>query len=126
MLVLDSGAISLLAGRSMRASALLEKLRAKQLWPPIVSTVSLVESLHGHPGRDANVNRFLKACIVEATINVELARRAAQLRRLARQGSAVDALVVALAEPGGTVLTGDADDLTALAALAERVLVEGI
>jgi hypothetical protein len=31
----------------------------------------------------------------------------AELRRLARTGSAVDALVVAIAEPGGTVLTGD-------------------
>jgi hypothetical protein len=28
-----------------------------------------------------------------------------ELRRLARTGSAVDALVVAIAEPGGTVLT---------------------
>ena len=38
--------------------------------------------------------------------------------------SAVDALVVALAEPGGAVLTGDRADLEALAALAGAVAVE--
>jgi hypothetical protein len=36
----------------------------------------------------------------------------------------VDALVVALAEPGGTVITGDAEDLEALAAHARDVAVE--
>jgi predicted nucleic acid-binding protein len=37
---------------------------------------------------------------------------------LARRVSAVDALVAAFAEPGGTVLTSDPDDLEALAAHA--------
>lgn len=54
------------------------------------------------------------------------AQRAAQLRRLARTGSAVDALVVALAEPGGTVLTTDRADLEALATHAEGVAIEVI
>jgi hypothetical protein len=40
--------------------------------------------------------------------------------------SAVDAIVVALAEPGGTVLTTDPDDLEALAAHAQRVRVERV
>jgi hypothetical protein len=48
------------------------------------------------------------------------------LRRLARRGSAVDALVVALAEPGGTVLTSDLGDLGALAQYADGVIVEKI
>ena len=38
-------------------------------------------------------------------------------------GSAVDALVVALAEPGGTVLTGDQAGIEALAAHARLVSV---
>ena len=41
-----------------------------------------------------------------------------------KQGSAVDALVVALAEPNGTVLTGDEADITALAAHLRGVAVE--
>jgi predicted nucleic acid-binding protein len=121
MLVLDSGAISRLAERSTRALALLRSLRAAQLWPPVVPSVVLVESLQGHPGRDANVNRFLKTCIVDDKIAIEVARRAAHLRRLARRGSAVDAVLVAVAEPDGIVLTGDAADLQALAAHADGV-----
>lgn len=84
----------------------------------------LVESLRGHAGRDANTNRFLKMCIVETGVSESTARRAAELRRRARAGSAVDALVVALAEPGGTVLTGDRADIQALAAQADGVDVE--
>ena len=86
----------------------------------------LVESLHGDTGRDANTNRFLKTFIIESNVSVTVARRAAELRRLARTGSAVDALVVAIAEPGGTVLTGDRADIEALAAHAVRVSVEVI
>lgn len=126
MLILDSSAISRLAERSTRALALLRSLRAAQLWPPVVPSVVLVESLQGHSRRDANVNRFLKTCIVDDKIAVELARRAARLRRLAGRGSAVDALLVAVAEPDGTVLTGDAEDLQALAAHADGVGVEKI
>ena len=124
MLVLDSGAISRLAERSTRALALLRSLRAAQLWPPIVPSVVLVESLRGLPGRDASVNRFLKTCIVDDKFPIEIARRAAHLRRLAQRGSAVDAVLVAVAEPDGIVLTGDAADLQALAAHANGVGVE--
>jgi hypothetical protein len=72
--------------------------------------VVLTECLQGHAGRDANVNRFLKTCEIAEIVAESLSRRAALLRRLARRGSAVDALVVASAEPAGTVLTSDADD----------------
>ncbi len=89
-------------------------------------TVVLVESLQGHAGRDANTNRFLKTCVIDEIITEQTARRAAELRRRARPGSAVDALVVALAEPGGTVLTGDKAAIEALAAQAQDVSVEPI
>jgi hypothetical protein len=39
---------------------------------------------------------------------------------------AVDAIVVAMAEPGSTVLTGDEADLGALSAYARQVTVERI
>jgi hypothetical protein len=60
-------------------------------------------------------------CDITSTVSETLARRAALLRRLARRGSAVDALVVACAEPGGTVITTDPGDLEALAAHAQDV-----
>lgn len=126
MLILDSGGVSRLSERSTRALALIRSLRVEQLWPPVVPTVVLVESLQSRPGRDANTNRFLKTCILENQVSEALARRAAELRRRAGRGSAVDALVVALAEPGGTVLTGDTDDLEALAAHAHEVDVERV
>ena len=126
MLVLDSGGLSRLAARNRRAAALISSLVDQELWPPVVPTVVLIESLHGESGRDANPNRLLKTCIIEPAVSEATARRAAQLRRKARTGSAVDALVVAVAEPGGTVLTGDRADLEALAAHADNVAIEVI
>ena len=126
MLVLDSGGVSRLAERSRQAAALILVLREQGLWPPVVPSVVLVECLQGHAGRDALANRFLKTCDVVEEIPEPLARRAALLRRQARRGSAVDALVVAFAEPDGTALTSDLDDLEALAEHANCVSVEKV
>lgn len=63
-------------------------------------------------------------CIIDSVVSEPTARRAAELRRRARAGFAVDALVVAIAEPGGTVLAGDRADMEALAAHADNVAVE--
>ena len=126
VLVLDSGAVSRLAERSRSAVALILALRDEGLWPPLVPSVVLAECLQGHAGRDAAANRFLKTCDVVEEVSEQLARRAAFLRRRARRGSAVDALVVASAEPDGTVLTSDLRDLVALASHAERVRIERI
>lgn len=124
MLVLDSGGVSRLAKRDKDAAALMIALRRRGLWPAIVPTVVLAESLTGSAQLDANTNRFLKACDLRPLISERVARRAAELRAKARRGSAVDALVVAIAEPGGTVLTSDRDDLRALAANAADVHFE--
>jgi hypothetical protein len=126
VLVLDSSAVARLAERSRFATALIQALRAEGLWPPTIPSAVLVECLEGHAGRDANENAFLKTCDIVEEVRETLARRAAFLRRHARRGSAVDALVVASAEPGGTVLTADPRDLEALAAHAQRVRVERI
>jgi hypothetical protein len=126
VLVLDSGGVTRLAERSPQAAALILAFREEDLWPPVVPSVVLVECLQGHPGRDALANRLLKTCDILEEVAEPLARRAAQLRRLARRGSAVDALVVALAEPGGTILTSDPGDLDALAQHAHDVNVEKV
>ena len=108
------------------AAALILSLTREQLWPPVVPTMVLVESLRGDPHRDANTHRFLKTCLLDTEVSPTLARRAARLRRLAKAGSAVDALLVAKAEPGGTVLTGDKADIEALAIHATDVQVKVI
>jgi predicted nucleic acid-binding protein len=126
LLVLDSGAVSRLAQRSRASAALIVAFREEGLWPAAVPSVVLVECLQGHAGRDANENQLLKTCDVIDRIPESLARRAALLRRRARRGSAVDALVVAMAEPGGTVLTTDPDDLEVLASHAQRVVIERV
>lgn len=126
MLVLDSGGLSRLSQRNRRAAALIEALQAENLWPPVVPTIVLAESTSGAARTDANINRLLKSCDVEPVVAETTARRAGQLRALARRGSAVDALVVALAEPGGTAMTGDTEDLEALAAHAEAVVIERV
>ena len=126
MLVLDSGGVSRLAARTRQTLAVLLELRSGGLWPPLVPSVVLVECLQGHPGRDVQANRFLKTCDLVVEVPEDVGRRAAFLRRKARRGSAIDALVVAHAEPGGIVLTGDQEDLVALAQSAELVRVERI
>ena len=126
MLVLDSGGLSRLSQRNRRVAALIDALRAESLWPPVVPTMVLAESTMGAARTDANINRLLKSCDVEPIVAERTARRAGYLRARARKGSAVDALLVALAEPGGTVLTGDSGDLEALAAHSDGVVIERV
>jgi hypothetical protein len=83
----------------------------------------LVECLSGRQRTDALTNRFLKTCEISEEVPQLIARRAASLRALAKRGSALDAIVVAVAEPGGTILSGDISDLRALAAHAEDVII---
>ena len=126
MLVLDSGAVSRLAERKRSAVAMILALKEEGLWPPVVPSIVLVECLRGHGARDAAENRLLKTCDIVEEVPEAVARRAAWLRHRARHGSAVDALVVAMAEPAGTVLTTDPKDLHALAAFSDGVSVERI
>ncbi|MFV1971983.1 MAG: hypothetical protein ACC683_13400 [Acidimicrobiia bacterium] len=126
MLVLDSGGVSRLAERTRESAATIAALHSHGLWPPTVPTPVLIESLRGDAQRDAMANRLLKTCDVVEDIPETVARRAAFLRTRARRGSAVDALVVAMAEPGGSVLTSDPDDLSALAAHARDIIIERV
>ena len=123
MLVLDSGGVSRLARRHQDTAALIAVLKRDGLWPPLVPSVVLAESISGRQRVDANVNRFIKTCDIVEELPERIARRAGALRALAGQGSAVDAIVVATAEPDGTVLTGDLKDFQALASHANDVSV---
>lgn len=126
MLVLDSGALTKLARRTRQNAALLAVLRSEGLWPAIVPSVVVVESTTGRSGPDATTNRLLTTCDVVTELPESTARRAASLRFQARRGSAVDAIVVASAEPGGAVMTGDVDDLDALASHAADVTIQRV
>jgi hypothetical protein len=126
VIILDSGALTWMSHRSGRAPRFLNELRAVHDEVEVVHCAVLIESLTGRDGHDANVNRFLKSCRLITALPEALARRAAALRHLARRGSAVDALLVALAEPDGLVLTTDHADLKALAAHASGVKIETI
>jgi predicted nucleic acid-binding protein len=105
----------MLAGHRAR----LEELRRRDEWPPFVPSVVLTEALTGDHRRDFHENRLLRTCEIRP-VDEQLARRGATLRTAvdgARAPSAVDALVVGLADSlgGATVLTGDPRDLRALA-----------
>lgn len=76
--------------------------------------------LKTHQHFDFFKNACFKKCSFWARHN------AAELRRKSGHGSAVDAIVVALAEPGGTVLTGDQGDIEKLATHANKVYVAAI
>lgn len=114
-LILDSHGVTSLAGDRAR----LAELRDRGEWPPLVPTAVLTEALSGDHRRDHHENRLLRTCDILA-VDEALAREAAALRAKARARripSAVDAIVVAVADRagGGIVLSSDPGDLRALA-----------
>lgn len=122
-LLLDSGVVEFPARRDRRSLAVFNGLRNSEFWPPVVHTVVLAECLTGRQRHDAVVNRFIKTCQIVDRLPERTARRAGELRTLAGRGSAVDAVLVAAAEPDGIVLTEDVKDMRALAARARGVAV---
>jgi predicted nucleic acid-binding protein len=113
--VLDSHGLTSLANNRAR----LEELRRRGEWPAIAPSVILTEALTGDHRRDYLENRLLRACEIKS-VDELLARAAARLRaaaRTRRTPSAVDAIVVAVADEAGgaVVLSSDPADLRALA-----------
>jgi predicted nucleic acid-binding protein len=114
-LILDAGAVIALARNDPRARAFVR--RAVELDAEVrVPVVVLAETLRGTQ-RDAGVDRVLNAVSHTVSIGEAVGRRAGGLLGRARRSDTVDAIVVAEAiEAGGAaILTGDADDLAALA-----------
>ena len=126
MLVLDSGGLTHLAKRNQDSAATIHVFVRDGLWPPVVPSVVLAESVTGRQRHDANLNRLLKTCDVVEKLPEAVTRRAGELRYRARRGSAVDAILVATAEPAGSVLTGDEEDLNALASYANQVTIQRV
>jgi hypothetical protein len=126
VLILDSGGLSYLATRNQDVAATIRVFVRDGLWPPVVPSVVLAESITGRQRNDANVNRLLKTCDIVEELPEALGRRAGELRFRAQRGSAVDSILVATAEPAGTVLTGDDEDLNALASHADRVTIQRV
>ena len=121
--ILDSGAIDRFARPHPDAPAQFAELKNSEFWPPLVPTVVLAECLTGRQQDDARTNRFIKTCDLLEDLPEEIGRRAAELRTQAGRGSAVDAILVALAEPDGIVLTDDNNDIKALASHTRGVRV---
>lgn len=121
-LILDSGAVANLARRD-RGAAAVHLASNAGMSAAVVPSVVLAECFSGRRSADAAVGRFLRTCRIVDGPHEELAHRAGVLRARARRGSGADAVVVAMAEPGGAVLTADAEDLAALAAHARDVTV---
>ncbi len=125
-LILDAGAVIALARGDQRARAFLA--RALELGAQVeIPVVIVAETIRGGP-RDAPVNRILKAVGVVPAAREVHGRIAGRLLAEARSRSTVDALVVAHAvEAGGAhVLTGDREDLAALAASHPEVLIHSL
>lgn len=113
--VLDCGGLSMLVKNRAR----LEELRRRDQWPALVPAVVLAEALTGDHRRDFHDNRLLRTCDIRST-DEAISRQGAALRTAVgrvRSPSAIDAIVVALADDvgGATVLTGALRDLRALA-----------
>ena len=127
VIVLDAGVVDAFARADRLLRARIGRLGRLSQDPFLVPATVLIEATTGHAGRDANVNRLLRACEI-VVVGEALARRSAALRHASRRGSPVDASVVATAEArgGGVVLTDDLDDLRALAAYAAGVEVRAV
>ncbi|WP_428119645.1 hypothetical protein [Candidatus Poriferisodalis sp.] len=122
VLILDSGAVAHLAQQREQSLADIEELQGQGLWPPIV----LAECISGRQGTDALVYKLLKMCETQDALQREIAQRAGDLRTRAKAGSVVDAVLVAMAEPGTTILTADLKDLDLLAIHAQQVTIRSL
>ena len=113
-LILDSRAVIALARNDQRARSVLTA--AWEAGAEIsVPVVVLAETVRGRP-QDAPVNRVLKAVgnFIDAT--EQDGRAAGRLLGETKMSSTIDALVVASTDRtgGGSILTGDPDDLRQL------------
>lgn len=117
-LVLDAGAL-IAADRDDRA--LVAKLRVAQASGLELRTTGIVvaEAWRGEGGRQANLARLLKSIDVRM-VDEAMGRQAGEL--LAKSGAhdAADATVVAAADAGDRILTGNPQDIGRLVSAAGR------
>lgn len=123
-MILDAGAISALALGNPELRRALQRAVARGV-SCMTSAAVVAETTTGRGPADARTNSVLGRLRL-VPVDERLARRAGALRFAARRPGVVDALVVATAEAdgGGIVVTGDVDDMSALAAVARGVQVQ--
>lgn len=125
-LILDSGAVIALSRSDARARAALAAALEADAEVSIPAVV-VAETVRG-VAADATVNRIVKAVGEVDLVDEPVGRVAGRVLGEAGSSSTVDAIVVATAiEAGGAaVLTGDPDDLGALAAEHAEVVIESL
>lgn len=125
-LILDSGAVIALSRLDNRARAALAAALEADAEVSIPAVV-VAETVRG-VAADAPVNRIVKAVGEVDAADEPVGRVAGRLLGRAGSSSTVDSVVVATAiEAGGAVvLTGDPDDLGALAAEHAEVVVQAL
>jgi predicted nucleic acid-binding protein len=121
-LVLDSEGLSRASGNTrIRAELTLAQQFGATVY---VSAITLTETLRGGP-RDSRVHALLKA-VKKEPVTPEQGRAAGELLGRTGRADTVDSIVAVLAAEVGQkvrILTGDADDLTALTAEMKNVTV---
>lgn len=125
-LILDAGAVIAVSRADQRARAALAA--ALEAGADVsIPAVVVAETVRG-AADDAPVNRIIKAVGEVSTADERVGRTAGQLLGAAQSDSTIDALVVASAiDAGGAViLTGDPDDLRALAADRPGVIIQAL
>jgi len=125
-LILDAGAVIALSRADQRARAALAA--ALEAGADIsIPAVVIAETVRG-VADDASVNRIVKAVGAVSVADERVGRTAGRLLGEARSDSTIDALVVAAAvEAGGSViLTGDPEDLRALAGDQAGVFIQAL
>ncbi len=125
-LILDAGAVIALSRADQRARAALAAALEAGAEVSIPAVV-VAETVRG-VAADAPVNRIVKAVGEVNVADERVGRSAGRLLGEARSDSTIDALVVASAvEAGGAViLTGDPDDLRALAGDRPGVVIQAL
>jgi predicted nucleic acid-binding protein len=125
-LILDAGAVIALSRADVRARAALAA--AVEAGADVaVPSVVVAETVRG-VAADAPANRVLKAVGEITPTDEAVGRRAGRLLGESGSSATIDAIVVATAvEAGGAVvLTGDPDDLSALASGHDEVIIEAL
>lgn len=122
-LILDSGAVIALSRNDLRSRAVMEAAWEAGAEVSIPSVV-LAETVRG-TAKDASVNRVVRAVGQVTPAEESTGRVAGSLLGAAQSDSTLDALVVAVAVGvgGGVILTGDPDDLEALASGHPEVVI---
>jgi len=125
-LILDAGAVIALARADVRARAALSAALEADAEISIPAVI-VAETVRG-VAADAPVNRVVKAVGEVDVADEQVGRVAGRLLGAAGSSSTVDALVVATAitAGGAVVLTGDPDDLGALASDNAEVVIESL